>query len=308
MWKPFKLSAPGSLMVMGEHAVLHGARAIACAVNQRMTFSFSPIQETVLSMSSSLGAYSSPLHALTPSHDFRFIIESMHGVDVETGGIHIDIESDFSHQVGLGSSAAVTVCAVAGRQVLESGSLRTGSVLESARRVIRQVQGSGSATDAAASVTGGLIAFQPKTLEVDALPLTFPLTLRYVGYKTPTPEVIARVEAWSQEDPDHYRQVYQVMRAEVENAVAAAQALDHGEFAKCMTRYQALMRQLGVSDDGLEALIRSLEQDPGIQAVKISGSGLGDCVMGMGVAEKTGGPGDEIPVAMEESGVRIESN
>jgi mevalonate kinase len=295
-------------MVMGEHAVLHGSRAIACAVNQRITFAFSPIQETILSISSSLGTYSSPLHALTPSHDFRFVLESMHGVDIETGGVHIDIESDFSHQVGLGSSAAVTVSAVAGRQVLENRSLTTGAVLEAARRVIQQVQGSGSATDAAASVTGGLIVFQPKTLAVESLPLTFPLTLRYVGYKMPTPEVIAWVNAQSQEDPDRYQHLYQVMKAEVERAVLAAQSVDHREFAKSMTRYQALMRQLGVSDDSLEALIQKLEHDPGIQAVKISGSGLGDCVMGMGAAEGAGGSGEEIPVAMEESGVRIESD
>ncbi|MEM1342869.1 MAG: galactokinase family protein, partial [Pseudomonadota bacterium] len=34
--KPFTVSAPGSVMITGEHAVVAGYRAIVCAIDQRI--------------------------------------------------------------------------------------------------------------------------------------------------------------------------------------------------------------------------------------------------------------------------------
>ena len=42
------------------------------------------------------------------------------------------------------------------------------------------------------------------------------------------------------------------------------------------------MKQLGVSDSTLESIIEALNGCVGTYAAKISGSGLGDCVLGIG--------------------------
>ena len=307
MWTSFKVSAPGSLMLMGEHAVLHGSRAIACAVNSRLSIHVQPNPDPVLVIRSALGHYSSPLNALQPSHDFRFVLAALKDLSLQDRcGLQLDIESEFSHQVGLGSSAAVTVCAVTARHSLEGREHDPRQVLERSREIIREVQGGGSATDAAASTYGGVIAFRPKTLAVEAVPLRFPMTLLYAGYKTSTPEVIARVNEWAAKDPETFQCIYQEMIDVVEQAIVAAQSNDLDRFAGTMTLYQDLMRRLGVSDDTLEALIQHLVTDPGISAAKISGSGLGDCVVGLGRATETSSAGINIPVAMDDTGVRIE--
>ena len=53
-----KASAPGSLMLMGEHAVLHGKKALVCAIDQRISVSLTPREDARISIVSALGEYS----------------------------------------------------------------------------------------------------------------------------------------------------------------------------------------------------------------------------------------------------------
>ena len=49
-----------------------------------------------------------------------------------------------------------------------------------------------------------------------------------------------------------------------------------------MNIHQGLMQALGVSDQKLNNLLNQLGQYPGIMGAKISGAGLGDCIVGIG--------------------------
>ena len=40
--KSYSATAPGSLMLLGEHAVLAGKSALVCAVNKRMRITLTP--------------------------------------------------------------------------------------------------------------------------------------------------------------------------------------------------------------------------------------------------------------------------
>ncbi|MEL6640074.1 MAG: hypothetical protein AAFP98_01975 [Pseudomonadota bacterium] len=63
-------------------------------------------------------------------------------------------------------------------------------------------------------------------------------------------------------------------------------------------RYQALMADLGVSDDAIEAAIAIAEGTEGVISAKISGSGLGDCVVAIGSV-----PQGFVPVTLAQKGV-----
>ena len=49
-----------------------------------------------------------------------------------------------------------------------------------------------------------------------------------------------------------------------------------------MSKYQLLMEDLGVSDAKLDQMIRDARRHQGLLAAKISGSGLGDCILAFG--------------------------
>jgi mevalonate kinase len=71
----------------------------------------------------------------------------------------------------------------------------------------------------------------------------------------------------------------------VESAVAAIKNEDWKQLGVLMNCQQELMKFLQVSTPLLEQMIQILRQQLGIWGAKISGAGLGDCVIAAGLME-----------------------
>ena len=71
-----------------------------------------------------------------------------------------------------------------------------------------------------------------------------------------------------------------------------------------MNIHQGLQSALGVSNSRIEEIVYALREAPGIDGAKISGSGLGDCVVGVGqVGEGFSCQAQRIEVAITTQGV-----
>lgn len=276
-------SAPGSIMITGEHAVVYGHRAIVAAIDQRVSVRLTERDDGRVRITSGIAApYDAPLDGLTEDHAYRFVLAAIrlysNGL---TGGITLDITSQIDPTLGLGSSAAVTV-ATLGVLAAFTDADRAG-LHGQALAIIRSLQGRGSGADLAASVQGGMLAYRALPDPVlTPLPAPPPLALKYCGYKTPTAEVLARIAARMEGQEAAFDALYARMGEAAERAIGAAQAGDWTEFAQCLTQYQDLMSELGVSDLTLDRLIAEARQNASVLTAKISGSGLGDCVLALG--------------------------
>ncbi|MEM6726922.1 MAG: hypothetical protein AAF618_00355 [Pseudomonadota bacterium] len=287
-----RASAPGSIMVMGEHAVLAGHPAIVAAVNERVEVTLTRAPAGCVEIASAIGSFSDELGALKAEGPLRFVLAAIMALE-PSDGLHLDIRSDINPTLGFGSSAAVTI-AVLGALAQDLG--RNVDLHGTALAIIRDLQGRGSGADLAASLHGGMVRYALGQ-EPEALTRPPPLALRHVGYKTPTGEVLARVaETWAGRDLDA---LYGRMGAVAAQAVADARAEDWESFAARMTLYQGLMEDLGVSDPALEALVR--EGARSAMAAKISGSGLGDCVLALGAV-----PEGWMPVQIAGQGLIVD--
>ncbi|MCX7123411.1 MAG: hypothetical protein NTV32_07110 [Gammaproteobacteria bacterium] len=133
-----------------------------------------------------------------------------------------------------------------------------------------------------------------------------PLTLLYSGYKRPTAEVIQIVEGFCQKEPARYADLFQRIDGSVEKAKAALLSGDLIAFSEAMRANQVSMQQLGVSDQNLDCMVDYLQANPAILAAKISGSGLGDCVFGLGEAHFDDAlPWAQLDVSLSPHGVCI---
>jgi mevalonate kinase len=279
-------SAPGSLMLLGEHAVLHGHRALVCAINRRITVKLLPEASSFVTIESALGNYKSPLEELVDHASLRFALQAIrqHLETIPTG-FKLTIESDFSADIGFGSSAAVTVAVHAAlMQWIDEVFPDRKELFVRALETIHAVQGRGSGADVAASVFGGIVGYTTQQ-EFDPVELSLPLTAVYCGYKKPTPEVISHVEELRAKDPSTYGRIYAEVDSSVEAAVACLRQRDLPGFGKILNRNQQLMDQMGVNTPELHEIVTALQATPDVFGAKISGSGLGDCVIGIGYAE-----------------------
>lgn len=292
---------------MGEHAVLHGRRALVCAVNRRVHTTVERRQDRLIRIKSELGEDAAPLDALPDRPPFRFIWHTLraHAPYLATG-LDIHVHAECRSTVGFGSSAAVTVALAAALRAHEERAVDRWSLFDESRRIIRSVQGRGSGADVAASVFGSVLEYRADPLKIQPLHATHPITVLYSGYKTPTPEVIARVEQERTRRPALFEGFFFEMDEAVRDAVDAICRDNWSELGMLMDRNQALLASIGVSDPTLENMVQALRADASILGAKISGAGLGDCVLGLGQAQTRQIAYEHIPCAITQEGVHIE--
>lgn len=313
--KSYSATAPGSLMLLGEHAVLAGKSALVCAVNKRMRITLTPNASQIVTINDTkLGSMQLDLANLQIQAPFQFVISAIliFKPRLQTG-FNLDIDADFSSVMGLGSSAAVTAVTIAVlAQWLDAAPLPAEKIFLLAREAILAVQKLGSGADLAASVYGGVINYSSEQPEIIPLSIIPDLTAVYCGYKTPTVEVIALVNSAKQRQPQIYAAIFQAMQICVQEACVAIASSDWVALGEIFMQHNGLQNALGTSNLLLDTLSRQLSAQPGIYGAKISGSGLGDCVIGLGTLSSTVFPLDtvqqqhgvlQIPITIDPRGL-----
>ena len=289
--KSFSASAPGTLMLLGEHAVLVGKPAIVLAIDKRITVTLrvsnAPNVPEIL-ITSNLGRIACNLNEiknLSDQKSFQFVFAAIkyfkEELKIRNQGFELIIDSEFSPNCGLGSSAAVTVATTA--VLLQLLSKSTEMLFEISRKIIREVQGVGSGADVAASVYGGVIVYQQQSpYIIKKLDCILPLVVIYSGSKIPTPVVIKKVQELQNKYPDVINPLYDAIENAVNRASVFIESKDWAGLGEVMNIQQGVMNALGVGTPVLNRLIDKLNSTPGIYGAKISGSGLGDCIIGIG--------------------------
>jgi mevalonate kinase len=312
----FKAKVPGSLMLLGEHAVLHGQHALVCAVDQYMTVILEPRTDTQIKIDSALlGQMTTDIKNITAIAPFQFVLTALKKYQQKLpSGCHITIQSDFSDKIGLGSSAAVTVAVVMVLMAWLKIPYSSEKIIREARAIIQTVQGLGSGADVAASVLGGIVFYKMQPFIAEKLSYHCPLTVMYAGYKTPTVQVVNQVKKFFADYPALFKQLCVSINACVLQGMKSIEQQDWESVGKIMTIQQGLMNALQVSTPLLNQLIENLIEQPAILGAKISGSGLGDCLIGLGSVTPSFIPlfveqGVKlIPVAMSADGACYEKN
>ncbi|EPJ53843.1 MAG: hypothetical protein OFPI_08950 [Osedax symbiont Rs2] len=270
-------------MLMGEHAVVKGYWAIACALDKGIEVQLTPRADRLITIDSTLCQYHSSLDQLTVEAKLSFVLKAVSlQLDKLERGFDLVIKAEFSHTLGLGSSAAVTAATVKALTLHSGRNISMAEHLQLSLAVVRAVQGRGSGTDLAASIYGGVIAYKVDPCTVEVLNGLPQISLHYVGYKTKTADVLAIVAQWQQQQPQLYASIYQLMDQISVAAMGAIRARQWSELGKLMNLYQGQLDSLGVNDLALSEMIYKLRAQSGVYGVKISGSGLGDCVISLG--------------------------
>ena len=109
-------SAPGKIILFGEHFVVHGTPAILAAIDKRVTVTSSFTENKTIRVNSKLGTLDVPISSSYKEvkNEFRpfvYLANKMIDSNQNANGLEITIDSDIPIGVGLGSSSACCVAA-----------------------------------------------------------------------------------------------------------------------------------------------------------------------------------------------------
>lgn len=272
-------SAPGKLMLLGEHAVLSGGQSIVAAINRRLNVYVKARHDNKIVIKSSQANHVMSINNINTHAELKLLcsIISLFAKDFKLG-FDITIVSEFSAELGLGSSAAVCVAGFAAIYKFVYG--RAASQREIFNAVLPVCRTSGA--DVAASVHGGLIAYRAQPLQISVMPITINLEAVYSGSKDKTENVVSDVKLMQRDYPELYESYFGAINTIVEKAVIALLDHDLNTFAACVQGNQDIMEKMNLSSVNLDAIYKILSSISEIYAVKISGSGRGDCMWGLG--------------------------
>jgi len=158
-----KASAPGKVILFGEHFVVYGIKAILCAIDKRVTVTAEKIPENKIIIKSNIGELEVSLNKSmneisSPLKPFVYLANKMIKKYNQSEGIKIYVKSEIPSGVGLGSSSA---CCVAGAAAISKLFEKTSKekILELAIEAERTLFQNTSGADCTVCTFGGLMEY-----------------------------------------------------------------------------------------------------------------------------------------------------
>src|SRR6266704_3076488 len=214
-------SAPGKLILFGEHAVVFGEPALSTAINLRAEVYARPHTEWLADGAS------------LDDPRFRYVKAAVAKANPD-GPLWIEIRSMIPSGAGLGSSAAVTVATLGALHGLR-GSIEAPAIAREAFEVEHEVQGRASPIDTSTASAGGalLVLREPRedllwTIERDTrrwclhrarLP-DLEFVIGNTGISAATGPLVAKVKDRVDRDPRAAEMVREIGRITLEGLAA----------------------------------------------------------------------------------------
>lgn len=330
MKKIVKTSAPGKLMLFGEHSVVFGHPCIVTAVDRRLSITIEENGEEIFVLDApdlGLRAYSKKISDLGNKDLPKEVsfIETCYKLFLtkypQKKSIHVYSKNEFKASYGLGSSSASTVAFAKALSEFYDVPMNNDELFDLCYATVLEIQGVASGFDIAAAIWGGTLYYvtphgklvKRKTVEPIKIK-DLPLVVVYTGVKADTATLVRMVQNLHSGNKKTVNKIFTDITLLVEQAKKTLQQQDWPHLGLLMDENQTLLRRLQVSSIELENLI-AVSKSAGAMGAKLSGAGGGDCMLALvdkaskiaiaAEIEKVGGK--IIKIKMNAEGVRLES-
>lgn len=262
--RPASGSAVGKVILLGEHAVVHGSPALALGIQRRVIVRLRPGSGEPM-----------PPSGADPVREA--LARACAAFEVSPELFEVEVEGELPVAAGLGSSAALAVALV--RAVAASVDARlTPERLDSAADEIERLfHGTPSGVDATVAARGGVVFFEagpPRRWERVRLDRSLTFVVALSGERHRTGEAVAALRERARAFPEVYRPVFAAIGALVRSARDALAAGDWGLLGRLMTMNHRLLAALEVSTPALDALVECALA-AGAHGAKLTGGGGG---------------------------------
>lgn len=299
-------TAPGKVILFGEHAVVYGRPAIAVPVHQVQARVVVQADPRGLAGSVRLDApdigLSAGLNELGENHPLALAIRLvLQALEVERPpASKVRVTSKIPVASGMGSGAAVSVAVIRAYASFLGHALPDERVSALAFEVEKIHHGTPSGIDNTVITYAMPVYYvrgDPSRVEPFQAAAPFTLVIGDTGIPSPTWRAVGDLRLAWERDPEPYERLFD---AAGEIAVRAREAVESGrplEMGRLMDENHALLQQMGVSCPELDHLVQ-IARHAGARGAKLSGGGRGGNMIALVEPDRAEG----ISQALRESG------
>ena len=275
-------SAPGKVILFGEHFVVYGVKAILCSINKRVTVTAEKTSERKISINSKIGKLElepdKPISEInSPLKPFYYLANK--AIENKDTGIHIQIDSEIPLGAGLGSSSA---CCVAGAAAIFKlfGNISKEEVLKLAIEAERTIFENTSGADCTVCTYGGIMEYDKnkgfKKIEHEP---NFQLVIINSNMEHSTQSMVSKVKEFENKNKEEFSKLSNLESKLVEDVLKLVKENKIQEIGQKMNQNQEYLENIGISNKELTKMIK-IGQESSFGA-KITGSGGGGCIFAL---------------------------
>ena len=274
-----KASAPGKVILFGEHFVVYGVKAILCAINKRITVTAEKIDGGKISIQSNIGNLElepgkSISEINSPLKPFYYLADKM--LKNENTGIKIIVESDIPLGVGLGSSSA---CCVAGAAAISRLFRKTSNeeilvlAIEAEKTIFKNTSGA----DCTVCTYGGIMEYDKENgfHKIESKP-NFHLVIANSNIEHSTESVVGEVRQFKEKNEIQFTSLCKKESKLIEEVLELLIENNIEKLGTKIKENQEYLETIGISNDKLREMIQ-IGQTESFGA-KITGAGGGGCI------------------------------
>ena len=274
-----KASAPGKVILFGEHFVVYGVKAILCSINKRVTVTAEKTSERKISINSEIGKLvlepnKSILEINSPLKPFYYLANK--AIENEDTGIHIEIDSEIPIGAGLGSSSA---CCVAGSAAIFKlfGNISKEEILKRAIEAERTIFENTSGADCTVCTYGGVMEYDKNKgfKKIQDEP-NFQLIIVNSNIEHSTQSMVFKVKEFKNRNKEEFSRLKNLESKLVEDVLRLVKEKKIKEIGEKMNQNQEYLETLGISNNELTKMVKIGQESS--YGAKITGSGGGGCI------------------------------
>ena len=284
-------SAPGKVILTGEHFVVYGEPALVMAINRYVQVAAEERLDKAIHVSSPLASgffEGNSFRADTGGADAREILEpfkiaaeaTMKSLG-ERRGLNLEVESTIPVAVGLGSSGASAVSTVAAVGRLFGADLSRGSIVSLSTESERYVHITPSGIDQSISTYGGVVSYRRgEGISPLRIKSTIPVVIGNTGVSRNTGRLVDNVRIRVERLPELMKPLIGAAGKLTLQAIDALKRGDLDELGLLMDVNHGLLTTIGVSSEALDRLVYAAKRG-GALGAKLTGAGGGGCIVAL---------------------------
>jgi mevalonate kinase len=290
-------TAPGKIILFGEHSVVYKGPAILLAVDRHATVIASKRDDKRIYIDSEdlgfSGYFDDGEYTAVTGKTWRG--RNMAALDVAArkvmaylgveGGVNLKVRSMIPIAVGLGSSAAVCVATTAAVGELFDGNLTKEKIAELSFEGEKVIHGNPSGADNSIATYGGIMRYERgvglKRLQLEA-PL--PFIIGNTRKKRSTRNMVEGVKELKDRNPEVVDPIIYTMAGLSQTGLDALIRGDKEKLGDLMNINHGLLSAIGVSTIELDDLVYAARRE-GALGAKLTGAGGGGCMIALAQKE-----------------------